>query len=72
MAAGIASFEDDHSWVDANRDELIRDYPSQWIAVRGGRVVSSHPDLDALLSKLSDAAHTAVEFVSPEQVEVVL
>ena len=40
--------------------------------VHRGRVVASDTDFDALLVRIPDPAHTVVEFVNPEPLEIVL
>lgn len=68
----LKSFEEDHVWMDANRDHLASNYANRWIGVRHGAVVASDASLDALIQKLPDPAHTAVEFISTEEAVVVL
>ncbi len=50
----------------------LEQYADQWIAVKGGEVIASDPDLTGLLSKLPDPAHTCVEFITREPLEMVL
>jgi len=68
----LHTFEDDHVWVSKNLDTLLEQYADQWIAVKNGQVVASDPDLSGLLSKLPDPAHTCVEFITREPLEMVL
>jgi hypothetical protein len=68
----IRQFEADHMWVAEHRDELLRQYADQWIAVEGGRVIGHDTDLDRLLDRLPDPAQTCIEFISAEPVEMVL
>lgn len=65
-------FEGDHAWVNENLETLLGQYADQWIAVKNGQVVASDPDLSGLLSKLPDPAHTCVEFITREPLEIVL
>ncbi|KKL87164.1 hypothetical protein LCGC14_1937470, partial [marine sediment metagenome] len=44
----------------------------QWIGVKDCQVVTSDPELEGLLSKLPDPAHTCVEFITREPIEMVL
>ncbi len=68
----LLAFEADHTWINSNLDALLTQYTDQWVAVREGRVIASAPDLDSLLSGLSDPAHTCVEFITREPLEMVL
>jgi len=68
----ILAFESDHIWVHENFDDLLKKYPDQWIAVKDHRVIASGPDLSELREKLSDPAHTCIEFVTREHLEMVL
>jgi hypothetical protein len=68
----LLAFEGDHAWVNENLETLLGQYADQWIAVKNGQVVASDPDLSGLLSKLPDPAHTCVEFITREPLEMVL
>lgn len=68
----LLAFEADHLWVNENLGTLLEQYPDQWIAVKNGQVIASDPDLEGLLSKLPDPAHTCVEFITREPLEMVL
>jgi len=68
----LLAFEADHVWVNKNIGTLLEKYSDQWIAVENGEVVASDPDLSGLLSKLPDPAHTCVEFITREPLEMVL
>jgi hypothetical protein len=68
----LHSFEADHLWINANLDTLLRHYADQWIAVKNGQVFASAPDLSGLLSQLPDPAHTCVEFITREPLEMIL
>jgi len=68
----LLTFEADHTWVNENLDILLEQYPDQWIAVKDGQVIASDPDLAGLMSKLPDAAHTCVEFITREPLEMIL
>jgi hypothetical protein len=68
----LLAFEADHAWVNENLKTLLEQYADQWIAVKNGQVIASDPDLAGLLSKLSDPAHTCVEFITREPLEMVL
>jgi hypothetical protein len=68
----LLAFEADHIWISENLETLLAVYPDQWIAVKNGQVLASDPDLAGLLSKLPDPAHTCVEFITREPLEMVL
>ena len=68
----LLAFEGDHVWVNENLETLLGQYADQWIAVKNGQVIASDPDLSGLLSKLPDPAHTCVEFITHEPLEMVL
>lgn len=72
MIESLKSFEADHVWVAENRERLLCDHPDSWIAVKDRFVIASDPDLDALLRKLPDPAHTCIEFVGREPLEMIL
>ncbi len=68
----LFAFEADHTWVSENLEALLEQYPDQWIGVKSGQVLATDPDLAGLLSKLPDPAHTCVEFITREPLEMVL
>lgn len=68
----LIAFEADHAWVNENLKTLLNQYTDQWIGVKNSKVIASDPDLTDLLSKLPDPAHTCVEFITSEPLEMVL
>jgi hypothetical protein len=68
----VLEFQADHAWVDQNAEMLLANYPDQWIAVQNRQVIASDPEFEGLLPKLPDPAHTCVEFISSEPIEMVL
>ena len=72
LTSVLLSFEADHVWVNENLETLLEQYVDQWIAIKNGQVLASDPDLTGLLSKLPDPAHTCVEFITREPLEMVL
>lgn len=68
----LLAFEADHVWVNENLGALLEQYTDQWIGVKNGQVIASAPDLTGLLSNLLDPAHTCVEFITREPLEMVL
>lgn len=68
----LLAFEADHLWINENLETLLEQYAEQWIAVENGKVTASDSDLAGLISKLSDPAHTCVEFITREPLEMIL
>jgi len=68
----LLAFAEDHVWVNRHMEVLIDRYAEQWIAVKNGQIIASAPDLTKLLSNLPDPAHTCVEFITREPLEMVL
>jgi len=68
----LHSFESEHIWLEEHRAFLLEKYSDQWVAVRSGQVIASCPDFSELLSKLSDPAHTCIEYITRESVEMIL
>ncbi len=72
LTSELLAFEADHVWVSENLETLLEEYADQWIAVKDKKVIASDPALAGLLSKLSEPAHTCVEFITREPLEMVL
>jgi len=68
----LQSFASDHLWIYENRETLLRQYADQWIGVKSRQVIASDPDLTKLLSRLPEPAYICVEYITDEQVEMVL
>jgi len=68
----LLAFEADHVWVRENLEMLLEQYADQWIAVENGKVIASDPDLEGLSSNLQDPAHTCVELITREPLEMIL
>ncbi len=68
----LLDFENEHIWINDNLPTLLGQYAGQWIAVKGGRVIAGDPNLFNLISKLPDPAHTCIEFITRESMEMVL
>jgi len=68
----LLAFEADHLWISKNLKVLLKKYANQWVAVKNGQVIASDPELTGLLPKLPDPAHTCVEFITREPLEMVL
>jgi hypothetical protein len=72
MSNELRGFEADHAWVHENMETLLTQYADQWVAVKNAQVIASDPDLTGLLSQLPNPAHTCVEFITRESLEMVL
>jgi hypothetical protein len=68
----LREFQTDHQWIEQNGNSLLGKYPDQWIAVKHQQVIANDSDLDRLLSKLSDPAHTSIAYVGNEPIEMIL
>ena len=68
----LRAFEADHVWVYENMTVLLEKYNEQWIAVKNSKVIANDPVLDGLLAKVPDSAHTCIEFITREPLEVIL
>jgi len=68
----MVAFETDQQWISENWTVLLEQYAEQWIAVKNGKVIASDPEFHGLLSKVADPAHTCIEFVTREPLEMIL
>ncbi len=68
----LLSIQNDYVWLNENFDKLVKNYTDQWIAIKNSIVIASDPDFNGLLSKLTDSAHTVVEFVTREPLGMIL
>jgi len=63
-------------FIYAHRDELVKQYPDQWIAVYRKDIVGHHKDLLSLVRKLRASGvplqHVALEMLSREQTPLAL
>lgn len=68
----LRAFEEDHIWVNEHLESLLSQYTEQWIAVKGGQVIATNPEFMSLLKKLPDPAHTYIQFITREPLEMIL
>ena len=68
----LQAFEEDHVWINEHLEILLSRYADQWIAVKNAQVIASAIELTELLVQLADPAHTCVEFITREPLEMVL
>ena len=72
VTKALRRFEADHAWVSEHRESLLQEHENHWIAVKDGRVIATDPDLLALRRALADPAHTCIEFITREPLELAL
>ncbi len=68
----ILAFGEERLRISENLTMFLGQYPDRWIAVKGGQVLATDPDLSGLADKLRDLAHTCVEFIGREGLEIVV
>lgn len=68
----LLNFENDHVWIEDNMEKILEQYNEQWIAVKNRQIFASDVELNGLLSNLPDSAHTCVEYITREPLEMVL
>lgn len=68
----LNAYEKDHVWIRDNFQILLDKYADKWVAVKNGRILDSDSNLFLLRSRLPDPAHTCIEFITHEPLEMVL
>ena len=68
----LHTFEDDHVWVDENRDTLLAEYAEEWVAVEGKRVIDHDPDFFSLIARMPHRGHTCVQFLTRDRLVMLL
>ena len=68
---------EDSVWLNRHYDRLKLRYPDEFVAVLKKKVVAHNRDLKKLMKRLEkeypkEAGHIALEFVSPQKVELIL
>jgi thymidylate kinase len=71
-ARELRAFEEDSDWIEEHYQELLAQYPEQWVAVQNKRVIASDPDLSALRARVPHPGNTNVEFITKEEVDFLL
>ena len=64
-------------WIWENYDRLKEQYPHEFVAVRDRTVVDHDKDIEPLGKRLrarypDEAGHIAVEYITPEEAEMIL
>jgi len=73
----LEGFERDMKWLSQYYDKLKEQYPDQYVAVLGHRVVDHDKDLKSLVARLNqkyqaDSSRIAIKYVTPKKVELIL
>lgn len=70
--AELDRFHKDGLWFSEHYDELIEQYPDQWVAIFNKKVVGASPDPDQLFADLKTKGvpinHAFFKFMSTEEV----
>jgi len=72
LSKELHTFAEDHIWVSKHIESLLEKYAEHWIAVKNRRIIASDVDLTRLREKIPDPAHTCIEFVTREPLEMLL
>ena len=66
----------DMEWLTSHRDELLEQYPEQWVAVYKEEVVAAHPRLDGMMLDLQARGlaglNIASELITSHRVSMLL
>lgn len=69
-------FEQSRSYIDSNREKLLKRYPNRWIAIHKEKVLAADKDLRNLISALRKSGtpleQVAVELLTNEKTPVLL
>lgn len=72
----IARFQQDVDYYESCYEELLLQYPEQWVAILNQTVVGSDTDLDRLLSRLNSEGipieKALIEHVTAEEEVLIL
>ena len=72
----VAVFERSCSYIDSNREKLLKQYPNYWIAVHEDQVLAADKNLRKLISTLrrigTHLEQEAVELLTSEQNPILL
>lgn len=76
LAESAVVFEQSRSYIDSNREKLLKQYPNCWIAVHKEKVLASDKDLRNLIGTLRRTGmhleQVAVELLISEETPIVL
>lgn len=65
LTESIVVFEQSRSYIDSNREKLLKQYPNCWIAVHKKKVLAANKDLRNLIAALRKSG-TPLEQVAVE------
>jgi hypothetical protein len=70
-------YDEDWVWLAKNFDTLKYEYPNEWVAAFHKEIFDHDENLDVLMKRLEEKFHddlrlVAVEYVSPEKIEMIL
>lgn len=72
----IARFQQDVNYFESCYEELLQQFPEQWVAILNQAVVGSDTDLDRLLSRLNSEGipieKALIEHVTAEEEVLIL
>ena len=76
LHAELQRFKRDTQYYEAHREELLTQYPEQWVAVFNQRVVGAAPDFEQLLAMLEHSRipvdRTLIEYVTRKEELLIL
>jgi len=68
----LRALDEDCDWLEEHYQELLAQYPEQWVAVKDKRIIATDPDLTALRAKVPDPEHTNHAFLSRHKLDELL
>ena len=72
----LARFQQDSDYFESRYEELLQQYPEQWVAILNQAVVGSDTNLDRLLSRLDEEGipieKALIEHVTAEEDVLIL
>ena len=76
LTESAAVFEQSRSYIDSNREKLLKQYPNRWIAVHKEKVLASDKDLRNLIATIRKTGthleQVAVELLTSEKTPILL
>jgi Family of unknown function (DUF5678) len=76
LQAELQRFKRDTQYYEAHREELLTQYPEQWVAVFNQQVVGAAPDFEQLLAMLEQNSipveRTLIEHVTRKEELLIL
>ncbi len=77
VAERLTLFEEDVKWIGDHYEALVKKYAKQYVAVLDKQVVDHGKNLNQIVRRLTEKykeeyPRIAVEYISPEKVEMIL